>query len=373
MTGSLFLVCPPGLEPVLAEEAAEIGLAELRVMPGGVAAAGGRLEAMRANLRLRGATRVLLRLAEFRAPHLAQLDRRARRIDWAGWLRPDRPIRVEAVCRKSRIYHAGAAAERVARAASEAVGAAIVKAADAAAIEIMLRIEDDLAVVSLDTSGPALHKRGHKQAVGKAPLRESLAALLLRACGYRGTEAVVDPMCGSGTVPIEAAEISAGLAAGRDRGFAFEQFVGHEASAWAALKRDAAGGIPDPTAGPVAFGSDRDAGAVKMAQANAVRAGLGQWVAFAQAPILDARPPPGVGPGLVLVNPPYGRRVGEGPRLGPLYAALGQVLRTRFEGWRVGIVTSEAGLARATGLELVPGPPIPHGGLKVRLWQAGPL
>ena len=204
----IYAVTAPGLEALLAEEAREAGFTVTATTPGGVTLTGGWPEVWRANLCLRGATRILARVAEFRALHLAQLDKRARKLPWADWLRPDIPVRVEATCRKSRIYHHRAAAQRVARAITETLGA---RPGDDG-ITVKLRIEDDLATLSLDTSGPSLHKRGLKQAVNKAPMRETLAALFLRAAGYRGTEPVVDPMCGSGTFVIEAAEIALGLA-----------------------------------------------------------------------------------------------------------------------------------------------------------------
>lgn len=336
-------------------------------MPGGVETRGDWPAVWRANLVLRSATRVLVRIGAFRVMHLAQLDKRARKFPWAGVLRPDLPVRVEATCRKSRIYHAGAAAERIERAITEELGAPVTKDA---AIVIKLRIEDDLAVISLDSSGESLHKRGHKEAVAKAPMRETMAAAFLRECGYDGVEPVLDPMCGSGTFVIEAAEIAAGLFPGRSRHFAFQEFASFDAPEWAAMKAAARPITPRQRFG----GSDRDAGAIRMSIANATRAGVEGWCDFAQAPIADLQPPAAGPPGLVIINPPYGARIGnKGPLFG-LHSAMGEVLRSRFAGWRVGIVTSDAGLARATGLPFRdPGPYIAHGGLKVRLYQTGPL
>ena len=366
----IFLVAPPGLEPQLAEEARAAGFAGVSAAPGGVSVQGGWPEVWRANLELRGASRVLARVAQFRALHLAQLDKRARKLDWAAVLRPDVPVKVEAACRASRIYHAGAAAERIARAIAEGPGAPV--AADAA-LRVMARIEDDLCTISLDTSGEPLHRRGHKQAVNPAPMRETLAALFLRACGHDGTEPLVDPMCGAGTFVIEAAEIAAGLKPGRSRAFAFESLAGFDPDAWARMKDRPPGPAPTASPAPRFFGADRDAGAIAMSQANAERAGVAAVTRFARAAISDLARPEGP-PGLVIVNPPYGGRIGNRKLLFGLYATLGQVLRARFGGWRVGLVTADAGLARATGLPFgPPGPIVPHGGLKIRLWQAGPL
>lgn len=354
------LVALPGLEDVLAEEVREAGFDRPRIEPGGVHISGGWPDVWRANLTLRGASRVLVRLGSFRALHLAQLDKRARKFPWAETLRPDMPVKVEATCRKSRIYHAGAAKQRIERAIREELGAEV---RDDANLRIVARIEDDLCTISVDSSGAPLHQRGHKQAVGKAPLRETMAALFLRQAGYTGAEPVVDPMCGSGTFPIEAAEIAAGLLPGQSRSFAFETFAGFDPTAWEAMRQQE----PRPT-GLIFSGSDRDAGAVRMATDNAARAGVSDLTDFRQCAISDAEPPERP-PGLVMTNPPYGGRIGNRKLLYGLYAALGETLRVRFPSWRVGIVTSEPGLAKATGLNLKPaGSPVPHGGLKVSLW-----
>ncbi|MBL8710601.1 MAG: class I SAM-dependent RNA methyltransferase, partial [Rhodospirillaceae bacterium] len=204
----IFLVSTPGFESVLLAEARENGFVEPSIAKGGVTIKGGWPEVWRANLKLRGASSVLARIGAFPAFHLAQLDKRARKLPWGQFLRKDVPFRVEAACRHSKIYHSGAAAQRVQRAIEETLGAPVSPEAE---ICVKIRIEDDLCTISLDTSGESLHKRGHKEAVNKAPMRETLAALFLRQCGFDGSEPVLDPMCGSGTFVIEAAEIASGL------------------------------------------------------------------------------------------------------------------------------------------------------------------
>ena len=360
----IFLVAPPGLEQILADEATDKGFRGALPIPGGVTITGGWPEVWRANLTLRGAGRVLVRIAEFRAMHLAQLDKRSRKVAWGDVLRADVPIKVEATCRKSRIYHAKAATQRVETAIREGLGAVI--AADAALV-VKVRIEDDLVTVSLDTSGEVLHRRGHKQAVGKAPMRENLAALFLRQMGFDGTQTVVDPMCGSGTFPIEAAEIAAGLYPGRTRSFAFESLASFDPAAWAAMKDQT------PQAPAVRFyGSDRDQGAVGMARKNADRAGVAEWCVFDRKPISDLTPPDGPA-GIVMINPPWGARIGERKLLFALYGALGKTLAERFKGWKIGLVAPDAGLVKATGLRLEPaGAPVDMGGTKVTLYRATP-
>jgi putative N6-adenine-specific DNA methylase len=378
-TFEIFCVAPPGLEAALCAEALEAGFAGAVAGPGGVTFTGGWVDVWRANLTLRGAARVLARIGSFRAMHLAQLDKRSRKFPWGDVLRKDVAVRVEAVCHASRIYHAGAAAQRVATAITEELGAEVLSYTGAKAAEdvdtedavaLKVRIADDLVTISVDTSGASLHKRGHKGQVGKAPMRENMAALFLRECGYRPGEAVMDPMCGSGTFVIEAAEIAAGLLPGRSRGFAFERLATFDAQGWAAMK-----GVSAVVEGPVrSFGSDRDDGAIRASIANADRAGVAASCEFRRAAVSDAAPPEGVAPGLVIVNPPYGARIGDRKQLFALYGAFGRVMRDRFGGWRVGLITSDGGLARATGLAFLPmGESVAHGGLRIALYRTDVL
>lgn len=365
----IFLVATPGFESVLCAEAKACGFAQATAVKGGVTVTGGWPEVWRANLEVRGVSRVLARIGSFRAFHLAQLDKRARRIPWAQVLRRDVAFRVEVSCKSSRIYHSGAAAQRIETAIREELGA---PASADAEVSIKARIEDDLCTIGVDTSGEPLHKRGHKEAVGKAPMRETLASLFLRQCGYDGTEPVVDPMCGSGTFIIEAAEIAAGLAPGRSRHFAFEQFATFDEVAWRRLRGEPTSKRP-LDAGVRFFGSDLDSAAIGMSRANAARAGVAELTEFRQLEISELVAPGGP-PGLVIVNPPYGARIGDKQRLASLYRSLGQTLMSRFSGWRVGLITSEASLAKATGLPFAPpGGPVSHGGLRVTLFLTRPL
>lgn len=362
----IYVVCAPGTEPALLHEVQAAGFADPVATSGGVMFQGYWRDVWRANLELRCAVRVLVRIGRFMAFHLAQLDKRARKFPWGKMLRTDVPVRVQVTSKASKIYHDGAAAQRIERALVESHGLTL---SAEAALVVKVRIEDNAVTLSLDSTGEALHVRGHKAAVGKAPMRENLAASFLHMCGYLPGEPVLDPMCGSGTFLIEAAEIAQGMQPGRSRSFAFETLANFDAADFAALKR-ATSETPDAA---LYFGSDRDQGAVRMATQNAERAGVGGGCAFTVHGAAEARPPEGP-PGLVIVNPPYGARIGNKKLLYPLYGTLGQTLRTHFKGWRVGLVTSEPSLAKACDLPWKPqGPAIAHGGLKIWLWQTGAL
>lgn len=366
VTLDIFLVAPPGLEACLLDEVKALKFPAAKQVVGGVSCRGQWRDVWRANLEVRGAARVLVRIGSFYASHLAQLDKRARAFPWLETLRKDVPARVEVTCHKSKIYHSAAAAQRIETALKEECGVTI---AEDAPVIIKARIDTDLCTISIDSSGESLHKRGHKEAVGKAPMRENLAALFLRQCGYTGEEPVFDPMCGSGTFIIEAAEIASGLAPGRDRSFAFDKLASFDEQRWQKV-RDAIQGRATTAR---FFGSDRDAGVVKMASANAQQAGVAQFTEFSRAKIGDVKRPDGP-PGLVIINPPYGARIGERKSLFGLYGAVGQMLLSRFSGWRVGLITSDAGLAKATGLPFIAHEaPVLHGGLRVALHRTAAL
>ncbi|MEM1237698.1 MAG: class I SAM-dependent RNA methyltransferase, partial [Pseudomonadota bacterium] len=339
----IFLICVPGLEPHLASEAAELGFSPARAVAGGVELRGTWQDVWRANLWLRGATRVLVRMGSFRALNLNQLGSEAQRFPWADTLIPREPVRIDVTCRKSRISHAGAATQRLER----ALRSAAIPVHPQAQVTLKIRIEKDICTLSVDTSGEPLHKRGHKAAVSKAPLRETMASLMLRACGYEPGESVIDPMCGSGTFPIEAAEIAANLAPGRSRSFAFERLASFNAASWAQMRPGAA-----PAAQGAFYGFDRDAGAIRAASDNAKRAGVS--CQFDERPVAALAAPEGT-PGLVICNPPYGARIGNKKSLFALYGTLGARLREPgFAGWRAGILTSDIDLAKSTGLNFEP-------------------
>lgn len=366
MSFEIFLATAPGLENALYDEVRSKGFKRVKATKGGVTIEGGWPEVWRANLWVRGASRVLARVASFKALHLVELAALSQKVPWNDILNPEHSFRVEVSCSKSRIYHSGAAVERIERAISDTLK---ISPSSEAEIKVMARIDHDICTLSVDTSGALLHKRGYKTVINKAPMRENMAALFLQQCGYQGTEPVFDPMCGSGTFVIEAAEIAARLNPGRLRNFAFEKLATFDPQAWENMRSV----VRQAEVSFNFYGSDRDSGAVKMSAENAVRAGVDKLTEFKLQTISDITPPTST-PGLVILNPPYGGRIGEKYKLTPLYQTLGRVLRDRFLGWRVGIITNDKTLAQATALPFVPeSTPVQHGGLRVNLFYTNVL
>ncbi|WP_025899595.1 THUMP domain-containing class I SAM-dependent RNA methyltransferase [Sneathiella glossodoripedis] len=361
----ILLVTPPGLEQPLRAEAIELGFKKPHQIKGGVTIEGSWQDIWRANLEMRGASRILVRLGDFHVNHLAELDKKARKFPWSDFFHEDIPLRVDVSCKKSKIYHQKAARERIERAITEELNAPVSKDAE---LTIKVRIFENLCTISVDSSGEGLHIRNHKEALNRAPMRETMAALLLRKSSYKGKEPVVDPMCGSGTFVLEAAEIAKGLKAGRNRRFAFEQLKSFDATEWETLKSS----IFEKETRPQFYGFDRDAGAIKIANANAKRAGVADLTHFSQQTISELIcPEDEPETGLVIVNPPYGIRIGEEKQLLPLYQTLGRQIQSNFKGWRFALVTNSHKLAKATGLTFDPTvTTFSHGGINVRLYTA---
>jgi len=227
---------------------------------------------------------------------------------------------------------------------------------------ILVRLEEDRLTLSLDTTGEHLHRRGYRQATAKAPLRENLAAGLLLAAGYDGERPLVDPMCGSGTLAIEAALIARRLPPGGNRSFLFERWPSFRASTWTHLKKRAMEEAR-PAAPAAIVARDTHGGALRAAEANAERAGVSRDLVLEQADFFHASPPEGTG--WVVMNPPYGLRVGESEDIRALYRRIGGRLRSAYAGWDFALLVPEARLIEVLGLPAEPPLWIPHGGLKV--------
>ena len=279
--------------------------------------------------------------------------------------------------RKSKLYHTGAIAQRLQEAVARALKTDVTVAgeaddddSDVNAQVFIVRAERDQFTISADTSGALLHRRGYRQAVAKAPLRETLAAAMLRGAGWNAKAPLVDPMCGSGTIAIEAAMIARKIPPGLTREFAFLGWPGADVARWTSLFEHARGQILGRS--PVAIAaSDRDSGAIEAAKSNAQRAGVADDVQLAVQPISGASPV-GKGPGLVITNPPYGERVSASKDVRNLYAQLGNIARAKFHGWELAMLSPNKALEAQTQVDFEERFKTTNGGIPVRL-VIGPI
>jgi putative N6-adenine-specific DNA methylase len=369
-----FAVVAPGLEEVAAREVTALpDAAEVAVVPGGVEWSGPPSSGLRANLWLRIATRVLARAGEVKAREFGPLRRHAARLPWGAFVAPGATIFVRASATRCRLYHTGALSESVALAVTDAVpGARATTERTEADLEILVRGVEDRFTFSVDASGDRLHLRGARVETGAAPLRETLAAGLLALAGWTPETPLVDPMCGAGTIVLEAWMQARGLAPGGERAFALEAWplcAGAEVAAkLAALRaeaRDRALAQAAPQVAPI-LGTDRDPRAIETARRNLARAGAEHDVTLVCQDASALRPPAPTG--LVVANPPYGRRLGDPRAAARGYRDLGRVLRAQFRGWRAAIlVPSRFDPGKTLGLRLRERIPLRNGGLPVNL------
>lgn len=371
-----FAAVAPGLEAFALAEARALGL-PANAEEGGLGWTGDLRSVLTANVGLRIASRVLVRLASFEARSFAELELHARRIPWSSVVEPAATVRFRVTCRKSRLYHSDAVAQRLADAVERAVPGtkAIGSSApdedspthDASAL-FVVRFFRDRCVISADASGELLHRRGYRLATAKAPLRETLAAALLAASGWDGSAPLVDPFCGSGTIPIEAALLGRRIPPGARRTFAIERWPGVSRAlvreVRGALERGALPSAPGPISG-----SDRDAGAIEGARENAERAGVGDSISL-HVHALSALELPERTRGWFVTNPPYGVRVGDAVRVRDLWGRFGRVLRERAPGWRVTLLSPSPVLDRQLRLPTRVVAHTSNGGLPVRIVTA---
>ena len=372
-----YAVTPPGIEGLAARELSLLGVVPGAVEPGGVSFRASPREIARANIEIRSASRVLVRVATFHASAFHELERRTARLPWEAYVAPGRAVSFRVTSHKSKLYHQDAIAQRLTAAVARRVpGATAAGGATADGPEateppsaqlFVVRLFRDECTLSADASGAHLHQRGYRLATAKAPMRETLAAAMLLAVGWDGSAPLVDPLCGAGTIPIEAALLARRIAPGLGRGFACEQWPSFDAVSWPALRENAQSRVL-PRAAARIIGSDRDAGAIEGATDNARRAGVLDDVEFRRAALSALDPP--AGPGVVITNPPYGVRVGRSGNLRDLYAQLGHTLRRRCAGWRVALLSARHELAAQTRLDLQTVLRTTNGGIPVKLLEA---
>jgi len=366
-----FAIAAPGLEPLLEDELKELGI-KGKAVPGGVEWNGSESSVAIANLWSRIASRVVVRIGEFSARTFFELERHAKKVEWQKYLGPDTAVQFRVTAKKSKLYHTGAITQRLQEAIARQLkrdvviaGSAEDEDADVSAQIFIVRVERDQFTISADTSGALLHRRGYRQAVAKAPLRETLAAAMLRGAEWNAKTPVVDPMCGSGTIAIEAAMIARKIPPGLERKFAFLEWPGADLARWNSLVAHARGQILGRSPAAIAA-SDRDAGAIEAARSNAERAGVANDIQLAVQAI-SAATPIGTGPGLLITNPPYGERVGDTKAIRNLYAQLGNVARAGFGGWDLAMLSANKALDGQTQIDFAERFKTSNGGIPVRL------
>ncbi len=388
-TYNLFVVCPPGLENITARELDQLGMTARHSGSssgdspnldgpgkdtGGVECRGTLHDLYRANLHLRTASRVLIRLGAFHAAAFPELRRKAGRLSWEKVLAPGQPVVFRVTCHRSRLYHQGAVAQRIAEAIADRLGQppplrkwseSEQDDGDPAQL-ILARLEDDHCTISADSSGSLLHRRGYRLATAKAPLRETVGRR--DAAGFRLGRCFSPsrPFLRLGHHSHRGSAPGQENPPGRDRRFAFMNWPNFDSGGWKALQEVCEVSKDKPAASlPKLIASDRDAGAIRAAQANAERAGVADCIDFSCRSLSAIEPPPAAG--WIVTNPPYGVRVSAHRDLRNLYAQIGKVLRSRCPGWNIAILCNSMTLLRHSGLIFDGSMPLSNGGLRVRL------
>jgi putative N6-adenine-specific DNA methylase len=371
----LFATCARGIEPVLADELRALDAAEIVAGRGGVHFRGDQVLLYRANLWLRTAVRVLRPVLEAPVHSPEELYDAVRAIDWSRYMTPDHTLAVDCNVRDSRLTHSRYAALKVKDAVCdqfvERCGRRPSVDVDEPMVGLNLHVYRDEAVLSLDSSGESLHKRGYRPVQTRAPLNEALAAALIYLSGWRHDAPFVDPLCGSGTLPVEATWMAIRRPPGLTRRrFGFQGWMDFDVALWAGLRDEARRAVRKKLEAPV-LGFDVRPDAVAFARGNARAAGVGHLTRFERRDLRDFRPPEGP-PGTILCNPPYGERIGEERELGGLYRLLGEVLRERCRGWTALVFTGNRALAREVGLEPARQVPLYNGRIPCRLLEYRP-
>ena len=376
----LFVTAALGLEPLLVEELTALGLSDIKQERAGVSCNGSLKDAYRICLWSRLASRVLLPLARFAADNPEHLYVGVQEIDWSEHLNPDSTLAIDCATSKSQITHSRYAEQKTKDAIVDQFrvrrGERPSVSLERPDLRVNLYLYQDQATLSLDLSGDSLHRRGYRSDGVHAPLKENLAAAILLRCGWPQIHAagggLVDPLCGSGTLPLEAALMATNTAPGLLRSYyGFFGWKQHDDTLWQQLQREAEeqhqlgiGGLKVPI-----VGYDTDPRAIRAAWEHARQAGMDKLIHFERRSLAEFVPPSGVDSGLFVANPPYGERLGSRDELAPLYNQLGQVLTQHCQGWRAGVITSEKELGLAIGLRADKINVLYNGALKCQLLQ----
>ncbi|GAB4157947.1 MAG: THUMP domain-containing protein [Cyanobacteria bacterium J069] len=348
-----FATVARGLEPLAAQELAQLGASA--VEPGfcGVAFAGDRSLLYRVNLWARLPFRILMKLHEFPCQDAEDLYRGIQTIDWSQYLTPDLTLAVNATGKSEQLNHTHFTALQVKNAIVDQQQDRLGDRSDvnpqSPDVQISIHLERDVCTVSLDSSGKSLHRRGYRPAVGAAPLKESLAAALIQLSGWQPEQMFYDPLCGSGTLPLEASLQALNIAPGLFREqFGFETWLDADLPLLETLIQTAEASQRDSLPAPI-WGSDRDEAVIEQAIANATHCGVVNHVYFAAIDLEDVAAP--ADSGVLFCNPPYGERLGRDSDLGAFYKQLGNVLKQRFKGWTAFVLSGNKELAQSIGLK----------------------
>jgi putative N6-adenine-specific DNA methylase len=359
---------------VLAQELAELQAQDIAPGRGGVAFAGPLALVYRANLWLRTAIRVLRPVLEAKVESPDELYQAVQTINWAEYLTPEHTLAVDCNVRDSAITHSHYAALRTKDAICDQFVAKCGRRpsvdTESPMVGLNLHIHRDHAVLSLDSSGESLHKRGYRGKLVKAPLNEALAAGIVLLTGWKGDAPLADPMCGSGTLPIEASWIALSRPPGLTRKrFGFHGWLDFDIQEWTAIRDEARQVVRKQLAAPI-VGSDVRRDAIALAQESARAAGVGHLLAFTVQDVRQFTPTDSAG--VLVCNPPYGERLGEEAELRELYAALGTMLRERCRGWSAWILSGNPLLEETIGLPPTQSVPLYNGRLRCRLLRFQP-
>jgi putative N6-adenine-specific DNA methylase len=365
-----FATCPRGLEQVLAAELAALDAHDIKPVDGGAAFAGDLALCYAANLESRVASRVLWQVGQARYRTEHDVFDAARALPWPRLFDVRRTIRVNVSAIQATLKSLDFVTLRVKDAVCDAFRDARGERPDVDTAKPDARIHvfltRDQATFYLDTSGEALFKRGWRASAGDAPLRENLAAGILKLTGWSSPTPLYDPMCGSGTILVEAAMMALDAAPGLNRAFGFEKLENFDGKAWRALQESARARRQPAALLPI-HGSDKSGTALGLARENLAATGLEGAVQLKQMDLLDGSPP--AGPGIVVMNPPYGERQATAEELAAFYPRLGDALKQRYAGWTAYILTADLRLAKLIGLKASRRTPLYNGALECRLFE----
>lgn len=367
-----FASCPRGLEELLGEDLAAAGGRQVKTLPGGAACTGDWATAYRINLESRIATRLLWRLAYGDYRTEADIYRLAYNINWSKLFSVERNIRVYVTAIRSPLKSLEFITLKVKDAVCDRFRADTDRRPSVNTrnpeIRIHLFLTDTQATIYLDTSGEPLYQRGHKAAKIEAPLKENLAAGILRLAGWTPEQTLLDPMCGSGTFLLEAVQMSLDDAPGLSReagDFGFERLLNFDPTLWRDLQRAAAERRRETKTLPI-FGSDISADAVARTQQNLAHAGFEKLIEIERADLLQRSAP--ADSGSLISNPPYGERLGNEDELAAFYPLLGDALKKNFAGWRTWFLSADVRFPKLVGLRVGRKTPLFNGPLECRLY-----